>query len=111
MVKLIEHVKQVTEGTWQKLLTQADLAKLPRLYSQEKIKDPIVYVKFFCPWNNWTWFATEYDPASRRFFGMVHGHEKELGYFTLDELESVTGPGGLKIERDMYFKPRPLSQI
>ena len=37
--------------------------------------------------------------------------EKELGYFTLAELESVTGPGGLKIERDLYFKPQPLSKF
>ena len=32
---------------------------LPPLYSQEASKDPVVQVKFFCPWNQWTWFATE----------------------------------------------------
>ena len=65
---------------------------------------PIV-VKFFCPWNQWTWFATEgeREGADWRFFGMVHGHEKELGYFLLSELAAVRGPGGLRIERDMYF--------
>jgi len=29
----------------------------------------------------------------------------ELGYVSLQELESVTLPFGLKIERDMYFTP------
>jgi hypothetical protein len=37
------------------------------------------------------------------FFGLVEGHEKELGYFNLSELQSVKGPFGLKIERDMHF--------
>jgi len=45
------------------------------------------------------------------FFGYVIGHEEEWGYFLLSELESVRGPGGLTIERDLYFKPGPFSQI
>lgn len=75
------------------------------------VKDPIVYVKFFTPWTNWTWYGLEYDPEQRLFFGYVEGMENELGYFSLDELESIKGPFGLKIERDMYFDPCPLSKI
>lgn len=45
------------------------------------------------------------------FFGLVDGFEKELGYFSLSELESVKGPLGLKIERDLYFKPTTLKKI
>ncbi|MEM7630057.1 MAG: DUF2958 domain-containing protein [Planctomycetota bacterium] len=30
-------------------------------------------------------------------FGLVDGHEVELGYFSFDEIESIRGPGGLKI--------------
>ena len=37
------------------------------------------------------------------FFGLVDGHEKELGYFTLSELKQVRGGLRLPIERDMYF--------
>lgn len=44
------------------------------------------------------------------FFGLVKGMEDELGYFSLEELESISGPGGLKIERDMYFKPCTLRE-
>lgn len=94
-----------------KLMTKAIEKKIPKLYSQEKVNDPIVYVKFFCPWSNWTWYATEYDPETRQCFGYVEGHEGELGYFSLDELETITGFGGLKIERDLHFKPTPLSVI
>jgi hypothetical protein len=96
-----------------KLLTEELRARLPPLYSQEKSKDPTVQVKFFCPWNNWTWFATEgeQDEDDFRFFGYVCGHEEEWGYFVLSEMEEVRGPGGLTIERDLYFKPGPFSQV
>lgn len=92
------------------LLTQANKKKLPRLYSQEHVKDPIVWVKFFTPWTKWTWYALEFD-GKDLFFGWVCGHENELGYFSLSELKSIRGPWGMKIERDMYFEPRPLSEV
>jgi hypothetical protein len=41
---------------------------------------------------------------------LVVGHEPELGYFSLDELESVSGPFGLRIERDRSFNSQPLTQ-
>jgi hypothetical protein len=86
---------------------------LPKLYSQEQTKDPKVHVKFFCPWNQWTWFATEGEQQGDDFifFGYVIGHEREWGYFSLNEMQSVTGPFGLKIERDIYFTPKPRSQV
>jgi hypothetical protein len=86
---------------------------LPKLYAQEQTKDPIVYVKLFCPWNQWTWFATEGEQQDGDFifFGYVIGQEREWGYFSLNELSSVTGPYGLKIERDIHFTPKPKSQV
>lgn len=45
----------------------------------------------------------------RLFFGLVIGHEPELGYFSVDELEQVRGRLGLPIERDLHFTPAPLS--
>jgi len=94
-----------------KLLTKELRAKLPKLYSQEKKgEDATVYVKFFCPWNSWTWFATEFD-GEDRFFGLVYGHETELGYFSLSELETVRGFGGLGIERDLHFEPKTLREV
>lgn len=87
--------------------------QIPKLYSQEGHKDPTVYVKFFTPWAGWTWFATEGEQQGEDFifFGYVIGHEREWGYFSLNELSSVSGPAGLKIERDMYFSPKPKSQV
>ena len=94
-----------------KLLTQEIRRQLPPLYSQEdKGGKAIVYVKFFTPDSNWTWLITEFD-GEDTFFGLVEGHEKELGYFSLKELESVRGPMGLPIERDLYWKPKTLEEI
>jgi hypothetical protein len=94
---------------YQKILTAANIKLLEKfpLRSQEKIKNPKILVKFFTPWSNWSWFVTEaekQEDGDWLFFGMVHGLEKELGYFVLSELTSIRGRFGLKIERDMHFE-------
>lgn len=96
-----------------KLLTKAIEKKLPALNATEEtaIDEKIAVVKFFTPDSSWTWYGIEYDPIERIFFGLVDGFEKELGYFSLDELETVTGPLGLHIERDMYWKPCKSSEV
>ena len=94
-----------------KLLTKELEKLLPPLRSQEeKGLNAIVYAKFFTPDSYWTWYITEYNPAQRLFFGFVVGLDSEFGYFSQDELESVRGPVGLFIERDLYFEPKPLSE-
>lgn len=92
-------------------LTAEDLANLPGLYETEgqPLEDHVLEVKFFCA--NWTWYAAEYDPADRLFFGWVEGFEGEWGYFSLDELLSLDGPLGLGVERDLYFTPCRFSEL
>jgi hypothetical protein len=95
------------------LLTKAIKNKIPALYSQENIPDPIVHVKFFDPTGSFTWFATEFD-GEDQFFGKVFSEycpEGELGYFSLSELQNTKVRLGLGIERDLHFHPKPLSQI
>ena len=93
------------------LLTKEIIKKLPKLGEQEnKGLDAVVYVKFFTPWSNWTWYATEFD-GKDTFFGLVDGLCKELGYFSLSELEAITGLFGLKVERDLYFLPIKLKDL
>ncbi|MFO0966121.1 MAG: DUF2958 domain-containing protein [Gemmataceae bacterium] len=84
---------------------------IPRLYTTEKLADPTIFIKLFTPDSNWTWYLLEYDPAERLGFGLVIGHEQELGYFSLEEMEESRGPLELRIERDLHFKPLPLSQV
>jgi hypothetical protein len=92
------------------LLTNDIRQRLPRLYETQEDRNPMLQVKFFTPWTSWTWYASEFD-GEDLFFGLVEGLETEWGYFSLKELESVRGPGGLRIERDLYFVPTPASQI
>ena len=86
---------------------------LPPLYSQEHNKDPTVHIKFFTPDSCWTWYVTEgseEEDGDFRFFGYVVGLEEEWGYFLLSELTAARGPLSLEIERDLHFKPCPMSQ-
>ena len=89
------------------LLTQEILGRLPTIASQDVVSESeaIAQVKYFTPWAEWKWYATAYDPDSGIFFGVVVGDETEWGAFSLKELESVTGPFNLHIERDKSFKP------
>lgn len=103
-----------------KLLPKEIREILPPLYSQDgKGGKAVAYVKFFTPSSSWSWFITEGEPlldesgkeVDFKFFGLVEGHDKELGYFMLGELEEVRGPLGLPIERDLHFKPKTLEEI
>ena len=100
-----------------KLLTKAIEKALPALCSQDgKGDEAIVHVKLFSPIGSATWFITEYDPEGRTFFGYADLHGlgpeggAELGYISLDELESTRLPLGLKIERDLHFVPKTLRE-
>lgn len=47
------------------------------------------------------------------FFGSVVNHycpDGELGYTRLSQLQEVRGGLGLPVERDMHWRPQPLSQ-
>lgn len=96
------------------LLTKEILARFAKIGSQENSNDPIIIAKFFNSTGAGTWYATEYDPAERNFFGYVSifgDHNDELGYFSLDELESVKGRFGLGIERDRWWTEKKLSEV
>ncbi len=86
-------------------------ADVPALYATERDDDPIVRCKFFTPDSSWTWYVTEYSPLEGMCFGLVDGLEAELGYFSLEELRSARGHLGLRIERDLWWTPRPLSEV
>lgn len=97
-----------------KLLTKELLDKFAQTGSQEGQKDPLIIAKFFNPVGAGTWYATEYNPQTKTFFGFVsifNDNNDEWGYFSLEELESYQGRLGLGIERDIYFIQKPFSKI
>ncbi len=95
-----------------KLIPTSMLEAIPNLYETENLKDPICYVRLFTPDSNWSWHVTEISKENMNLcFGFVIGHESELGYFNLDEIENIHGPLGLAVERDTSFTPTLLSEV
>ena len=98
------------------LLTKEIKAKLPKLYTNDgkPAHEVPIIVKFFTPDSNWSWFISEGEEqpdGDWLFFGMVHGFEKELGYFSLNELQQVRGAFGLPIERDRFYGNHTLADV
>ena len=97
-----------------KLLTEELEARFKEVGSQENEKNPIVIAKFFNPVGAGTWWATEYDPKVKTFFGYVSifgDHNDEWGSFSLEELQSIKGFGGMGIERDLYCGEKRISEF
>ena len=102
---------EIVPPTGKNLLDKESRKRLPPLYSgEEQGLDALAQIKFFTPWSNWTWYASEYDEKDI-FFGLVIGFEIELGYFSLSELQQVRSPLGLEIERDLHFETKTLREL
>ena len=96
------------------LLTKELLKRFEQVGKQEDSRDPIVIAKFFNPTGAGTWYATEYDPETKEFFGYVSifgDWNDEWGSFALAELENYRGPLGVGIERDLYFGEKHISEV
>lgn len=71
---------------------------------RRKAENIKVIAKYFSCYNGWTWYATEYDPKTKIFFGYVRGTFDELGSFSLTEFEEINAKKGYAfIERDYHF--------
>lgn len=95
-----------------KLITRELAKKLPKLYETEHdpLEDKVAVVKFFHPASNWTWYAIEFD-GDDLCWGLVNGHEREFGYFSLRELSKIVDRFGLRIERDIFFRPTKVKEL
>lgn len=100
------------------LLDDEMKGRLPELYSQEGIPDPIVQVLLLAA-NSWIWALTEYSEAApdgvpHLAFGWVCGDFPEMGYIPMDELDELNadclqGFGYVWVDSD--FVPCPLSKV
>jgi len=97
-----------------KLLTKQLEKRFAEVGNQKEKNNPLVIAKFFNPAGAGTWYATEYYPREKIFFGYVSifgDYNDEWGSFSLQELETFWGPFGLGIERDLFFNEKPISQV
>ena len=94
-----------------KLLTETVKRTLPKLYATEDQPDDqkMAVLKLFTPCGSGTWYVfegEEQEDGDWLLFSYVVGlAEDELGYVSLRELEEVRLPFGLRIERDLHFRP------
>lgn len=99
-----------------KLITTALRKQIPPLYSTEDLPlgDKVVVAKFFTPWGSYSFYCIEGGQEDNDYimWGLVTGlGDDEFGYSSLEEMESIVGPGGLGIERDLSWIPRKLRDI
>ncbi len=95
-----------------KLLTSTIAKQAQKQYPRGSDMSQKVVAKFFDPYGLWQWFVMNQDPEDPDYFwGIVKGHEVEVGSFSLSELESLQIGGRPRIERDLHFTPRIASQI
>lgn len=85
--------------------------RLPAIRDVLNRPDPVARVKLFDPSGSWSWFIAGYDPDTRNAYGVVHGQFKEAGDFSMAELVAFRNGLGLPIERDLYWTPRPISEL
>jgi len=93
-----------------KLLTDEIKATLPALYSTSEVEaeDKKIVCKFFNPIGAATWYICEGDEQTDGdwlMFGLcdLGMGMPEWGYVSLRELESLSLPLGMGIERDKFF--------
>lgn len=94
--------------------TEKQLAKIPGLYSTEKIpcKDKVIHAHFFV--GSCDWWIAEYDPKERLCWGYACLGDPqcaEWGYVSLDELETVRVSNIFHVEYDRHWTPVKASEI
>jgi len=93
--------------------TKKQLAKLPKLYSTEKVKleNKIIRMHFFIGGSDW--YIAEFD-GEDLFFGyaILNGNLQmaEWGYISLRELKSLK-VGYVEVDRDLYWKNKKFSEV
>ena len=88
------------------LLTKVQRSQL--LANGQDRGDHVPVVKLFSPVGAATWLLSELDADGDTLFGLADlgFGSPELGSVSLTEIESVTLPLGLSIERDLHFEGR-----
>ena len=89
--------------------------RIPKLYATDDgnpVGDKTAYLRFFFPMGAYTSYVLEHDQKTGDLFTLttMDGRDWELGYSSLEEIRSIE-IGGLKVERDLNFKPAQLKNI
>ena len=84
------------------------IGDMPKSYETDgQGEEAIAYLHYFK--NGWDWYITEKDAEDdqQQAFGLVSGHEVELGYISIAELTAK----GVEAELDLHWTPKTLREI
>lgn len=70
---------------------------------RQRDADHVPVVKFFNPFGEGVWLATELDEDGDIMFGLADLGYPELGSWSLSKMEAIRLPFGMGIERDLLF--------
>ena len=88
-------------------MTKEIKEKAEKQYEQGSDMEQMVVAKFFDAMGSWKWFLMNKSKDDDYCWGIVKGHEVEMGSFSIDELRSMQP----RIQRDLYFEPTPANEV
>ena len=94
---------------------QEQLNSIPKLYETEHtttLKDKIIHLHFFI--GGCDWYIAEYDGEDLFFgFAILNGDliNAEWGYVSFNELKAIKVAGLFEVDNDLYWEPKPASEI
>jgi len=95
-------------------LNESRMAALPGLYATLDVPLPERLVQMHFLRENGEWFAVEYDPEQRRFYGYidVRPGAPHWGFFSLDEVMDCWVPSLCpEAELDLDWQPKKVKEI
>ena len=98
----------------QEILNESRMGSLPRLYETIDVPFPEKLVHMHFLREDGEWFAIEFDPAQRLFYGYidVRPDPPSWGYFGLDEVVDCWIPSLCpEAEMDVNWKPKRAKEI
>jgi hypothetical protein len=108
MSTIIGQDRSPFRGAAYQYIREAD--RLPSTDAAYAENDPILHVKLFCP--QATWYIAGFDPQTGLAYGVTDLFEIEVGDFDMNEIKALRPkPFGLPVERDLHWKPRPMSEV
>jgi len=106
---LIKEVKRMFEA-----INEARIIGLPGLHATLDVPFPERLVQMHFLRENGEWFAVEYDPMQRRFYGYidVRPGTSYWGFFDLDEVMDCWIPSlSPEAELDLDWQPKKVKEI
>ncbi|HNX91923.1 MAG TPA: DUF2958 domain-containing protein [Syntrophomonas sp.] len=98
-----------------KLFTKEIERKLQAQFYRGDDPDQLVYCKIFNPYGRGTWYIINQDPEDPDYlWAIVDLFEVEEGSVSKSELENLrikVGGYGLKLERDLSWKPKTAWEV